>query len=497
MLNSNYKLNMKNIYIILIAAVLFSSCAKNMDDYNVDQKKATVVPAATLFTAAQKSYADVITSPAVGTNVFRFYVQYWTTTEYLDEPRYNLTARTIPQTMWSALYKDVLSDLNESKRLITADALVNADVKANQLAEIEIMEVLAWSTLVNTFGNVPYSEALNIANVQPKYDDAATVYADLLSRLDAALASIKVSAVGFGTADLFYGTKTAPTAQWVKFGNSLKLKLGLILADKDPAKAKTAIEAAAANVFTSNADNARFPYLGSSPNNNPIATAANPLLTSRKDFIGASAFINKLNTLADPRRSGYFTTVGGVYIGGNYGFTNSYANYSTMSTKISALDFEALILDYSETEFALAEASARGYAVAGTAASHYNNAITASILYWGGTATDATNYLAQPAVAYATAGTTYQEVIGTQKWIALYNRGYEGWIEWRRLDFPKLSPPSAANAPAGEIAPTGLTIPVRLIYPINEQTLNGTNRTAAATAIGGDVATTKIFWDVN
>lgn len=488
---------MKNIYIILIATVLFSSCAKNMDDYNVDQKKATTVPAATLFTAAQKSYSDVITSPAVGTNVFRFYVQYWTTTEYLDEPRYNLLSRTLPQVFWSAIYKDVLSDLKEAKRLIAADALLNADIKANQNAEIEIMEVLAWSTLVNTFGNVPYSQALDIANVQPKYDDAATVYADLLVRLDAALATLKVSAVGFGTADLFYGTKAAPTTQWVKFGNSLKLKLGLILADKDPAKAKTIIESAAANVFTSAADNARFPYLGSSPNNNPIATAANSALTSRKDYIGAAPFINKLNALEDPRRAGYFTAINGNYIGGNYGFTNSYANYSTMSTKVSALDFEALILDYSETEFALAEASARGFAVTGSAESHYNNAITASIVYWGGSAAQAAAYLAKPAVAYATAGATYKEVIGTQKWIALYNRGYEGWVEWKRLDFPKLSPPSAANAPAGEIAPTGLTIPVRLIYPINEQTLNGTNRTDAATAIGGDLITTKIFWDVN
>jgi hypothetical protein len=40
-------------------------------------------------------------------------------------------------------------------------------------------------------------------------------------------------------------------------------------------------------------------------------------------------------------------------------------------------------------------------------------------------------------------------------------------------------------------------MPVRLIYPINEQTLNGENRTAAAAAIGGDVATTKLWWDVN
>jgi hypothetical protein len=34
-----------------------------------------------------------------------------------------------------------------------------------------------------------------------------------------------------------------------------------------------------------------------------------------------------------------------------------------------------------------------------------------------------------------------------------------------------------------------------MIYPINEQTLNGASREAAAAAIGGDLATTKLWWD--
>ncbi|HEY0176339.1 MAG TPA: SusD/RagB family nutrient-binding outer membrane lipoprotein [Pedobacter sp.] len=488
---------MKKIYIILVASVLLSACAKNLDDYNIDQKKATDVPGATLFTAAQKSFADVLTSPSVNTNVFRFYVQQWTTTEYLDEPRYNLTARPLPQAFWSAIYKDVLSDLKESRRIITADNLLNPDVKANQIAEISVMEVMAWSTLVNTFGNVPYSQALDIANVQPKYDDAATIYSDLLVRLDAALAGFKVSAAGFGTADLLYGTTAAPITQWIRFGNSLKLRLGLILADKDPAKAKTTIESAAGNVFTSAADNARFPYTLSPPNNNPISTNANKALTTRTDYIAAQPFVDKLNALNDPRRPGFFTTAGGAYVGGYYGFSNSYANFSTMSDKVAAFDFEALLLDYPETEFALAEAAKRGFTVPGSAEQHYNNAVTASIIYWGGTGSQATAYLARPDVAFNTASADYKEVIGIQKWIALYNRGYDSWIEWRRLDFPKLAPPSAATAPAGQTVPAGLTIPVRLIYPINEQTLNGDKRSEAAAAIGGDLTTTKVFWDVN
>ena len=367
MLDLNYKQIMKKIYILLVAAAFLSSCAKNLDAYNVDQKKAIVVPGPMLVTAAQKSLADILTSPNVNTNVFRFYVQYLTSTEYTDEPRYNLLARTIPLAFWSAHNKDVIKDLKEAKALIAADKLLNVDIQTNQIAQAEILEVMAWSNLVNTFGNVPYSQAMDISNVQPKYDDAATIYSDLLVRLDAAIAKLKPSAAGLGTADLIY---KGDINSWIKFGNSLKLRLGLIIADKDPAKAKATIESAAANVISSAADNARFPYIASPPNNNPIATAANPGLTKRTDYVGAKPFVDKLNTLDDPRRPGFFTTVGGNYVGGDYGFPNSFGNCSGMSLRIIAYDFEALLLDYPETEFALAEAKERGFNVPGTAEGH-------------------------------------------------------------------------------------------------------------------------------
>src|SRR5690606_10671047 len=107
------------------------------------------------------------------------------------------------------------------------------------------------------------------------------------------------------------------------------------------------------------------------------------------------------------------------------------------------------------------------------------------ITYWGGTDAEATAYLAQPSVAYATAAGDWKEKIGTQKWIALYNRGYDAWVEWRRLDAPTLLPPVE-----------GLVVPLRMIYPVNEATLNGANKAAASSAIGGDSSDTALWWDV-
>ncbi|MCE6990224.1 SusD/RagB family nutrient-binding outer membrane lipoprotein [Dyadobacter sp. CY323] len=477
---------MKKLIIFLLPVVLLASCVDSLDDYNINEKKATVVPPATLFSNALKGLADVLTTPSVNTNNYRLYVQHWSTTTYLDEPRYNLTARTIPQALWQAVYRDVISDLNEAKKILNADALLDAKVKANQLAQLEIMEVYSWAVLVNTFGNVPYTEALDPTNPLPKYDDAKTVYDAILVRLDAALAGITPTTAGFTTGDLIY---KGDMAKWSKFGNSLKLKLGMIIADVDAAKAKTLVAAAAPNVFTSNADKAAFPYIGTPPNYNPIAQNLNILYSTRQDFVGSSTLIDPLNALNDPRRSSFFTTVGDKYVGGNYGFLNTYANFSKVGTKIIEPTLEGLLMDYAEVEFFLAEAVERGFITSGTAASHYNNAVTASITYWGGTPAEAAAYLAQPAVAYATAKGDYKEKIGFQKWIALYNRGWEAWVEWRRLDYPKLSPPTGGSAPAG------LAIPVRIIYPINEQTLNPANREAAGTAIGGDLATTKLWWD--
>jgi len=379
-------------------------------------------------------------------------VQYWQETTYLDESRYNLNGRSIPQNLWTALYRDALRDFDEAKKLIPQQVTLNAAQRDNQVAITDIMQVYTWYYLVTTYGNVPYTEALDIANVFPKYDDAATVYNDLLTRLNADIAKLNVNAESFASADIIYG---GDVAAWRKFANSFKLKMGMTIADADATKAKATVESAvAAGVFTSNADNAEFAFLSAPPNTNPVWEDL--VQSGRKDFVAARTIVDSLKIKDDPRIDNYFTSdASGGFSGGEPGRSSNYSTFSKPAAAITAPNFPGLLLDYSEVEFFLAEAVERGFAVGGTAATHYNNAVTASILYWGGTPAEATAYLAQPSVNYLTAPGTYKQKIGLQKWIALYNRTLDPWIEWRRLDYPLLSPAYRATT----------AVPLRFTYP--------------------------------
>lgn len=475
---------MKKILIILMTGfvvVAATSCKKNLSGLNVDPKNPSSAPSYAFFTNAQRTMTNTLASSNVNLNVFRLIVQYWQETTYTDESNYDLATRSINDAVWNALYRDVLRDLQEAKNLVPTD-VPDAAVQKNQIAIADFMQVIAFYYLVTTYGNIPYTEALDINKPFPKYDDAKTVYYDLLTRLDADIANMSTSAGSFGGADIIYGGNVA---KWKKFANSFKLKMALTIADDDNAKAKTTAEAAVTGgVFTSNADNAEFQYLSSPPNTNPIWVDL--VQSGRKDFVAASTIVNAMAALDDPRMDDYFTLdASSGYSGGDPGESSNYATFSKPAVAITAPDFPALLMDYSEVEFLLAEAVARGYSVGGTAITHYNNGITASTVYWGGTVAEATTYIAQPSVNYATAAGTYKQKIGTQKWIALYNRGWDAWIEWRRLDYPQLNPASLAVS----------DIPLRYPYPVNEQNVNRANYEAAAAAIGGDLVETKLWWD--
>jgi len=426
---------------------------------------------------------NTLTSSNVNLNIYRLIVQYWQETTYTDESNYDLATRDINDAVWDALYRDVLRDFQEAKTLIPTD-VANADVQKNELAITDILEVVTWYYLVTTYGDIPYSEALDINNPFPKYDDAKTIYGDLLARLDADISALNTASGSFETADIIYN---GDIAAWKLFANSFKLKMGMTIADVDNETAKTTVESAvAAGVFTSNDNNAVFRYLSTPPNTNPIWVDL--VQSGRKDFVGASTIVNTMGTLDDPRINAYFTIdANGGYSGGNPGESSNYATFSKPAETITAPDFPASLLDYSEVEFLLAEAIERGYNVGATAAIHYNKAVTASVVKWGGTEADASSYLSQPSVNYTTATGTYKEKIGTQKWIALYNRGWDAWIEWRRLDYPQLAPAASALS----------DIPLRYPYPVNEQNVNRLNYEAASAAIGGDNVTTKLWWDKN
>lgn len=475
---------MKKILSIIIPLLVFTvACEKDFGSLNDDNKAYYEVPASSLFSNGQKNLADAITTPNVNSGIFRLLAQQWTETTYVNESRYDLTTRNIPRNFWNTMYRDVIKDFTEAKRLATEDQQITESVRKNQLALADLMIVYSYSILVDTYGDIPYSEAMDINNIQPKYDDAKTIYFDLLTRIDDDLSSIDINSESFGSSDIIY---KGDLNKWIKLGNSLKLRLGMMLADADPAKSKEVVESSVSNIFTSPDDNAVFHYQSSPPNTNPVWV--NLVQSGRKDFVAANTMVNAMIGLNDPRIPYFFTKdANGNYSGGIYGSKNNYAKFSKPATRITEPDYETLFLDFVEVEFFLAEAVERGYNVPGSAQSHYEAAITASINYWGGDDNDATVYLLQPDVNYLTAPGSYKEKIGRQKWIAMYNRGFEGWTEWRRLDYPNLTPPPLAQTP----------IPLRFTYSVDEQNINTTNYEAASAKIGGDVVTSKLFWDLN
>lgn len=95
-------------------------------------------------------------------------------------------------------------------------------------------------------------------------------------------------------------------------------------------------------------------------------------------------------------------------------------------------------------------------------------------------------YLLEADVIYNPAN--WRSQIGTQLWIASFNRGFEGWSAIRKYDFKTFAPAIGS----------GENIPNRIKYPQTEQNINNSNLNAAAAAMpGGDSKATKIFWDKN
>lgn len=472
-------------YFMFIISVFFCfSCEKELTDLNIDNKHAIQADPSTLFAYATKSFADNISALSYTTQnpgVTRLWVQHLTSVTYLEGDRY------LPAFSWNTLYTDVLSNLNETSTTLSeklSDPQESEGEIKNQLAITEIMTVYAYTVLVDSYGNVPYSEAMDFENASPKFDDAQTIYQDLLERLSTAISDLDINFNGFeSNQDLVYN---GDVAKWIKFGNSLKLRMGIRIMDALPELGIKAVSESSKNVMQSNDDNALFRYLSDYPNVNTWWNLR--VRQNLKYYVGTNVFIDKLNELEDPRRPVYFSPMDdGSYKGAIYGITQDYPKYSHESEYFLQPELPVIFIDLAQVEFLLAEAAERNIPGFTNAEDHYNKAIKASMAYYEVSENEIDDYLNQSTVKYSTAQGTWKEKIGIQKWIALYDQSLEAWAEYRRLDYPTLEAPPGADSDI---------VPLRFLYPIREQTLNGENYNEAASAMGGDKYSTPIFWDV-
>ncbi|MEP3389482.1 MAG: SusD/RagB family nutrient-binding outer membrane lipoprotein [Reichenbachiella sp.] len=500
---------MKNIKIykpiaLLMAAILIYGC-EGFDELNIDPDQAVAVPADYLLTSAQKGLADDFGDEWASAHFSLLYSQYWAQNAYPTESRYQLRPG-VNNTYWTLYYAGAdgstakrggIMDLQNSINLASQ---IETNEANNQVQVARIMKAWAFHNLVDIYGDVPYSQALSGADVAtPVYDDQRDIYIDILNELKEASEAI-VPGVSI-SGDLIY---SGDVDQWVKFANSLRLRVAMRasdVADMQTLVQSSITEAIAGGLIASNADDALLPYQTSAPNNNPL----NEDRKTREDYAVSSTLIDLMNAMSDPRIGMYadeVTNAPGTYTGMIYGLEDNVANNTPVQdvsqpsgasdisagVGVYAATFPYIFMSYPEVEFLLAEAVQRGYTT-GTAATHYNNAIQASMDFWGVDAASATSYIA--ANPYNAAD--FRTSIGVQKWLAMYMQGHQAWAEWRRLDFGVLT------MPADGILVQGLnTIPTRRPYPTDEQTLNGANYSAAVANIGGsDDLSTRLFWDVS
>jgi hypothetical protein len=382
----------------------------------------------------------------------------------------------------------------------------------------QVMRSLLFGYVTDLWGDVPFREALQgdaaSVNIVPAYDPQQQIYDGLFADLSEAVTAIASGgAIGLGSADPIYAGNAL---RWQRFGNSLRLRHAMRLANVDATKARAEITAAMAapgGLIASNADNARLVWPGDGVYDNPwsannqgrddhrlsdrlmgqmlpfndprVAIYAQPTLCSQTTPVpaGCATYAGMPNALTASQAGNYSLTSsrpGRVFYS-----TNRFCNGCT---GLTGARFPNFILTYAEVSFTLAEAAERGW-IPGSAAAYYVQGIQASMEQWGVTdAAAIAAYIAQPGIAY-TPGVAGQRQIALQKWIALYTDGVSAWAEWRRTCVP-------ATVVPGPDAVIN-TVPRRYQYSIREHSVNSAHLDEAIARQGADEFTTRMYWDSN
>jgi hypothetical protein len=477
--------NISKLYIMLVSLFVgLAACTQDFEEINTDPNNPTDVPASTLLTQAQFNLADRVWSRAMNFEFGMLMVQHFSQGEYAEDSRYNQNVSTF-NASWNSFYAASIYDLIAARELVEANEGLNDAVKGNQTAVLDILKVWSMQIVTDTWVNVPYSEAFNPDEFpNPAYDDQEDVYRGLIDELNTAISNITVGEPGFNSGDIFYG---GDMAAWARFANSLKLKIGMRIADVDQGTASNLVsQALNAGVFNANDEGFIFNFASDQRIANPFFV--DNAINNRDDFAVSELLVETLNDLNDPRLSAFANTnIEDEYVGLPYGLSDgeSFAGFSTASRpndNIRQATAPAYLLTYAEVKFFEAEAIQRGF-VSGDAEEAYNEAVTASMNQWG--FDDSEGAISDYLAANPYDASNWEESIGVQKWLALYTNGLEAWSEWRRLDYPQLDVPAAA---------VRSYIPVRALYTSDEL---GNNGSAVSNSGINNEMNVAPWWDVN
>jgi len=511
---------MKNIFrtVILFSIAAFVSCSDELD-INTNPNNPPAITAGLALSSAETSLITVTGGDL--TNLGGFWAQYYTQApsagQYRTLDQYNINV-SYADRFWAELYAGCLNDLKfvEQNSESTGTSLIAASLRA-----------YTYQVLVDLFDAVPYTEALqgDLGIITPHVTPGNEIYLDLIAKIDAALAAYRANpqASSVGTQDIIYG---ADMNNWIRFANTLKLKLYIRMA-YTPSANPAAVNALLAENNFITADAAYANFATSTDKTNPfygvqVSTNQSNAGTGLGDVnnIASNSLMEFYVENNDPRIEAAYRYVfkandtlpsdyKSIPQGSGEENAGTAAAYSRPNIRPKTPVF---LMTVAESNFLQAEALIR-YAGGAGAKEKYDTGIATSFNTYQTyfytdrlVADEITKFTATPTeiqalidgpYAYVAGGdveSTVRQVI-IQKWAALSAvNNIEAYIETTRTKFPEVVTEGTENYAVGNRIPSltsvfsGTQVPSILFYPLSEVNRNP-NITQRASLIQ------KVWWD--
>ena len=520
--------------VLLSSIVLVMSCTDNFDEINTNKNALSQLGTGELpflFSKAQSTATNNGWNYQIAQNLFHDqYCQYFAnTTTYFPSDRLVIRFDWI-RAAWNPIYSEVLPQLQT--------LLSETDGYADGTAENAIAKiwwVYTFHRLTDTWGPVPYTAA-GVPNETGgiAYDDQESIYNDLFEKLDEAVTTLngKTGETPYGSFDLIYGGNVD---KWIRFANTLRLRLAIRVSGVEPGLATTQANAALAGnkLMENNSHDALITRTLKGDDFNGLT------VMDWNEFRMSATMESVLKGYDDPRMAVYFSEAAdGGYHGLRNGLTSAdmanaknKANFNSNKgprwdkSKPGTMETASNVMAAAEAWFLKAEAEIiLGIDVPGfTAEQLYNKGIEVSMNQWGISdagaiaayqASNATPIapdddkqspaVSSAPVAFRSSGSTSEklEQITIQKWLALFPEGVEAWADIRRSRQFKLYPVAQSDNPdlpnpADRNAPSNNWIR-RIPFIADEKQTNAAEVEKAVNLLGGpDKITTPLWWDAN
>ena len=202
---------------IVVFGTLFCSCEDYLDvNESPNNVSESQLDASLLMPAAEMNLATSYGNGLriIGGYLSQHFSQSFGTSNYMEYSKFQVSAVRCSD-LYSDMYQHVLNNL----KTIQEKSVASEDWGTN-LAAVTL-RAFTLQTLVDCFGEVPYTEMLDVSNTAPKYDEGKFIYESVIAEIDEALE--KASAADLVCTNFLFPSEKADA--WIKFANALKLKM--------------------------------------------------------------------------------------------------------------------------------------------------------------------------------------------------------------------------------------------------------------------------------